>query len=86
MLKVEIEKINSIKKRDQKKQTTLVNLSNLQTGPYDWDKLYRKQMKTNYETQFSINQILKDKLFKKKYQLKKQNKKLESIRVNQSNL
>jgi hypothetical protein len=61
MLKVEIEKINSIKKKP-KKQTTWVNLSNLQTGPYDWDKLYRKQIKTNYETQFSINPMLKDKI------------------------
>jgi hypothetical protein len=44
------------------------------------------QIEINYEAQFSINPVFKDKI-EKKNQLKKYKKKqLESTRVNQSNL
>ena len=65
----EIEK-KLIKKKDKKNKqlnSTWVNLSKLQPGSCDKDNSIEKK---NYETQFSINSILKDEI-EKKYQLKK---------------
>jgi len=65
MLKDEIEKKNSIKKMTKKTRVNLTNLQNSQPRLWDCDTTYKANKNNNYETQFSINSMLKDEIEKK---------------------
>jgi hypothetical protein len=47
--------------------STQINLSNSQFGSWDCDNPSRKQIEINYETQFLINPILINEIFKKNW-------------------